>query len=89
MNDLMPAAPMPHHRPSTPHGPIRADSRITPNREHTMSLIEEVLARSHQVEAQRQAAEHRRARQLTAGRQWARLAAWAQRRAERARTRAS
>jgi len=48
-------------------------------------LIHEALARSRQQEAVRAAAEYRRARRLTAGRAWSRLAEWAARRAERAR----
>lgn len=49
-------------------------------------LIHEALARSRQFEAERAAGEYRRARRLTAGRSWSRLAAWAARRADRART---
>ncbi|MEJ8278499.1 hypothetical protein [Pseudonocardia spirodelae] len=57
------------------------------NQENAMTLIQEALARSHQQEAQRVAAEYRRARRLTAGRGWSRLATWASARAERARLR--
>ena len=49
-------------------------------------LIHEALARSRQREAERAAAAYRRARRLTAGRSWSRLAAWAARRADRARS---
>lgn len=52
-------------------------------------LIHEALARSRQREAEREARLYRRARTLTAGRRWARLAAWAQRRAEAERVRAA
>ena len=48
-------------------------------------LLEEALARSRMREAQQAAREHRRARQVTAGRNWQRLARWSARRAERAR----
>ena len=49
-------------------------------------LIHEALARSRQREAERAAADYRRARRLTAGRLWSRLAAWAARRGDRAHT---
>ncbi len=50
-----------------------------------MLLIDEALARSRQQGAEKAAREHALARQLTAGRRWARLSAFAARRAERAR----
>ncbi|MBN9790944.1 MULTISPECIES: hypothetical protein [unclassified Pseudonocardia] len=81
MNDLKPA---PAVRPIS-----RTDrSSHLVNQENVMTLIQEALARSHQQEAQRAAAEHRLARRLTAGRGWSRIAAWAASRAERARLRA-
>jgi len=51
-----------------------------------MLLMNEALARSRQQEAEQAARDHALARQLTAGRRWSRLAAFAARRAERART---
>ncbi len=50
-------------------------------------LIHEALARSRQREAEREARRYRRARRLTAGRGWARLARWAQRREQAERER--
>ncbi|MCE3550734.1 hypothetical protein LWC33_04600 [Pseudonocardia sp. RS11V-5] len=50
-----------------------------------MLVMNEALARSRQQEAEEAAREHRLARQLTAGRRWDRLAAYAARRAARAR----
>ena len=55
----------------------------------TVLLLHEALARSRQTEAEQAAREHRLARSVTAGRTWsrlARLARFAQRRAERSRT---
>jgi hypothetical protein len=48
-------------------------------------LLEEALARSRQHDAEEAARRYRQARELTAGRLWSRLAAYAARRAERAR----
>ncbi|MCW0212705.1 MAG: hypothetical protein OJJ54_05055 [Pseudonocardia sp.] len=48
-------------------------------------LLEEALARSRQQEAEEAARRYRQAREVTAGRLWSRLAAYAARRAERAR----
>ncbi|ANY05894.1 hypothetical protein [Pseudonocardia sp. HH130630-07] len=79
-------APMaPIERP-TVRGELAAHTHIV-NQENVVTLIQEALARSHQHEAQRAAAEHRLARSIVAGRRWARLAAWASARAERARHR--
>ncbi|MFB9387339.1 hypothetical protein ACFFTK_29725 [Pseudonocardia petroleophila] len=50
-----------------------------------MLLMDEALARSRQHEAQQAARDHALVRQLTAGRRWSWLAAFAARRAERAR----
>lgn len=50
-----------------------------------MLLLDEALARSRQQEAEQAAREHALARRFTAGRRWSRLAAFAARRAERAR----
>jgi hypothetical protein len=59
---------------------------IRTDREGTaMLLIDEALARSRQREAEQAAREHALARRIVAGRGWARLAAFAARRAERAR----
>lgn len=54
-------------------------------RGHGMLLMNEALARCRQQEAEQAARDHALARQFVAGRTWARLAAFAQRRAERAR----
>lgn len=63
---------------------------ITADREGpAMLLLDEALARSRQQEAEKAAREHALARQLTAGRRWARLSAFAARRAERARAHVS
>jgi hypothetical protein len=50
-----------------------------------MLLLNEALARSRQQEAEQAAREYALARSLVAGRRWARLAAFAARRAEKAR----
>ena len=63
---------------------VSATLRTRPDGDPGM-LIHEALARSRQREAERAAADYRRARRLTAGRAWTRLAAWAARRADRAR----
>lgn len=47
-------------------------------------LLQEALARTRMREAEQAARDHRQARQLTAGRNWRRLARWSARRAERA-----
>ena len=47
-------------------------------------LLQEALARTRMREAEQAAHEHRQARQITAGRNWRRLARWSARRAERA-----
>ncbi|WP_130288808.1 hypothetical protein [Pseudonocardia sediminis] len=79
MNQLMTAP-----RPAT------ASRKPTDHRsEGAPMLIHEALARSRQHEAEREARQYRRARSLTAGRRWARLAAWAQRRAQAERERAA
>ncbi|MHA6796481.1 hypothetical protein ACVGVM_23665 [Pseudonocardia bannensis] len=57
------------------------------DREGTAMLLHEALARSRQQEAEAAARRHRLARQLSAGRRWALLARYAERRAERARHR--
>jgi hypothetical protein len=51
-----------------------------------MLLIHEALARSRMSEAEQAARAYRTARTLTAGRNWGRLARFAQRRSERARS---
>lgn len=56
--------------------------------EGDLMLIHEALARSRQREAEQRALRYRRARRVTAGRGWARVAAWAERRAAAERTRA-
>ncbi|MFP5023222.1 hypothetical protein [Pseudonocardia phyllosphaerae] len=87
MNDSIFVTAMPSPRPLRPTGGEHTATH--PTQENAMSLIQEALARSHQHEARQRAAEHRLARQLTAGRGWTRLASWAAARAERARTRAA
>jgi len=57
----------------------------THTRGHGMLLMNEALARSRQREAEQAAREYALARSLVAGRRWSRLAAFAARRAERAR----
>lgn len=51
-------------------------------------LLYEALARSRQRDAEEEARRHRLARQVAAGRRWAWIAAFAARRAARARARA-
>ena len=85
MTDLVTA---PVARPARPR-PSGEQQLAHRAQETAMTLIQEALARSHQHEAQRRAAEHRLARRATAGRGWVRLASWATARAERARARAS
>ncbi len=55
------------------------------DREGTLMLLHEALARSRQQEAEQAARDHALARSITAGRRWALLARFADRRAERAR----
>lgn len=69
---------------SIPTTPTRTDREGT-----AMLLLHEALARSRQREAEQAAREHALAREILAGRRWARLAAFAARRAERARAGAS
>ncbi|MBW0091016.1 hypothetical protein I4I73_19230 [Pseudonocardia sp. KRD-184] len=69
-----------------PSGAVR-DREDRLSRGHWMLLMNEALARSRQQEAEQAARDHALARQLVAGRTWARLAAFAQRRAESARRR--
>ncbi len=66
--------------PTAPTTPVRIDREGT-----AMLLLHEALARSRQREAEQAAREHALAREILAGRRWARLAAFAARRAERAR----
>ena len=82
MKHLTTAPVAPTARPMT-----GGDATHLVNQENAMTLIQEALARSHQQESQRAAAEYRLARRLTAGRRWSRLALWAAARAERARIR--
>ena len=84
MSHLMTAPTVPAERPTT-HAE-HTDHLVNP--ENAMTLIHEALARSHQQEAQREAAEYRLARRLCAARRWTRLANWVSARAERARARA-
>lgn len=58
----------------------RVDARGT-----AMLVMNEALARSRQQDAEGAARDHRLARRLSAGRRWDRLAAYAARRAARAR----
>ncbi|MDN5915658.1 MAG: hypothetical protein L0I76_11210 [Pseudonocardia sp.] len=63
--------------------PATASAAPTDHRtEGAQMLIHEALARSRQREAELEARQYRRARELTAGRRWAQLAARAQRRAQ-------
>lgn len=55
----------------------------TPKGSNAM-LLQEALARSRMREAEQAARQHRLARQLTAGRNWRRLARWSADRAARA-----
>lgn len=73
MNDLS-TAPAATPRPTARH-----------RNGHTMLLLDEALARCRRREAEAAAREHALARSLTAGRRWARIARYAQRRAARAR----
>ncbi|GAA3221978.1 hypothetical protein GCM10017691_07510 [Pseudonocardia petroleophila] len=66
---------------ASPAGPSAIRDREGPG----MLLMDEALARSRQHEAQQAARDHALVRQLTAGRRWSWLAAFAARRAERAR----
>lgn len=63
--------------PTTVDQPMKGDN---------VMLLQEALARSRMREAQQAARDHRQARQLTAGRNWQRLARWSARRAARARS---
>jgi hypothetical protein len=58
---------------------------VVQNREGTEMLLHEALARSRHQEAVAAARQYALARHFTAGRRWASLAAFAARRAERAR----
>lgn len=63
-----------------------SDTRVpTHTSLENVMLLEEALARSRQHDAEEAARRYRQARELTAGRLWSRLAAYAARRAERAR----
>ncbi|HEY3261487.1 MAG TPA: hypothetical protein VGJ95_14670 [Pseudonocardiaceae bacterium] len=68
---------------------ISTDAPVTvdqPMKGTTTMLLHEALARSRMREAQQAARDHRMARQITAGRNWQRLARWSARRAEKARS---
>jgi hypothetical protein len=70
----------------TPVAPSLADPNpVVRDREGTLMLLHEALARSRQQEAEQAAREHALVRSVTAGRRWAGLARFASRRAERAR----
>jgi len=62
--------------------------RPVPHREGTEMLIHEALARSQRQEAEDRARRYRLARSVAAGRRWARLAEYADRRARRSAERA-
>lgn len=67
---------------STPTaGPTAVRDREGPG----MSLLDEALARTRQQEAEQAARDHALARRFVAGRRWAWIAAYATRRATRAR----
>ncbi len=72
---------MTHLDTTTAAGPSAIRDREGPG----MLLMNEALARSRSREAEQAAREHAIARQLLAGRRWARLADFAARRAARAR----
>lgn len=73
------------HLPSTSTaGPTAVHDREGP----AMLLLDEALARSRQQEAEQVARDHALAHRFVAGRRWAWLAAYATRRATRARVRA-
>lgn len=75
MTDL---EPVPTSVPAPPNPTAR-------DREGTLMLLHEALARSRQHEAEQAARDHALARSVTAGRRWERLARFAARRAEQAR----
>lgn len=79
MTDVYPTAP--DQTADTEQRPVR------PRKDTTM-LIHEALARTRRQEAEEQARRHRLARSLAAGRRWARLAEYADRRARRSAERA-
>ncbi len=74
---------MPLETPVAPS--TAAPNPVVRDREGTLMLLHEALARSRQHEAEQAARDHALARSVTAGRRWARLARFASRRAERAR----
>lgn len=78
MTYLVPAETPVAQSPADPNPAVR-------DREGTLMLLHEALARSRQHEAEQAARDHALARSVTAGRLWARLARFASRRAERAR----
>lgn len=71
---------------SYPTNALASAPAMTDREGSAMLLLHETLARSRQQEAEQAAREHALARELTAGRKWAWLAAFAARRAERARS---
>jgi putative heme iron utilization protein len=72
----------------TEHTPTAQPRPAVRDREGTVMLLHEALARSRQREAEQAAREHALARHLSAGRLWDRLAGFAARRAVRARANA-
>jgi hypothetical protein len=68
-----------------PRPAVRTRRRLDRWIEEMPMLLYEALARSRQREAEEAARRYRLARSLVAGRRWARLAAFASRRADRAR----
>jgi hypothetical protein len=68
--------------PQIESAPVRP---VVRDREGTNMLLHEALARSRQQEAMEAARQHALVRQFVAGRRWALLAGFAERRAARAR----
>lgn len=74
---------MPVETPVAPS--TAAPNPVVRDREGTLMLLHEALARSRQQEAEQAARDHALVRSVTAGRRWERLARFASRRAEQAR----
>jgi hypothetical protein len=76
--------PIPMNQLMTPPASVQPQPP-TRDREGTVMLLHEALARCRQQEAEQAAREYALARSVSAGRRWARLARFASRRAEQAR----
>jgi hypothetical protein len=79
--------PIPMNQLMTP--PASVQPQPIRDREGTVMLLHEALARCRQQEAEQAAREYALARSVSAGRRWARLARFASRRAEQARAAAA